>query len=127
MLIDASRSPLVFLRTQGQSNISVEEQLQQLLDKGQRFVLITDHSQDDHHDETPGERKQKALFFKRVKDQMRVLCRGMIVLEGDKSTPAPMRLAAATASKAFGFTVAFVSSEDEAIRKGESLLAGQGN
>jgi hypothetical protein len=126
MLIDNSLSPIVFLRTHAESSIPIEEQLQQLLNKGQRFVLVTDHSQDDHHDETPEERKQRALFFKKIKDRMRVLCGGMIVLEGDKPTPAPVRLVATTASKAFGFTVAFATDEEDAIEKGKSLLAQQG-
>lgn len=123
MLIDDALSPLVFLRSHGQSPLSVEEQFQQLLGKGQPFVLVTDHAQDDHPDETPEERKEKALFFKRVKERMRVLCRGMIVIEGDKPTVAPMRLAAAAASKAFGFKVAFAADEAEAIRQGKALLS----
>lgn len=110
MLIDDLRSPLVFLRSHGESPLSVEEQFQQLLGKGQQFVLVADHAQNDHPGETQEERKEKALFFKRIKDRMRVLCRGMIVIEGDKPTAAPLRMAASATSKAFGFTVASMAA-----------------
>lgn len=123
MLIDVSRAPFVFIRAEVESHASIEEQFQQLLDKEQRFVLITNHGEDDHHDETAEERRQKALLFKKIKARLTQLCRGMIVLEGDKPTPAPARLIATTASKAFGFAVAFVSSEEDAIRQGMELLA----
>lgn len=123
MLIDDSRVPFVFLRADVESGISLEEQFEQLLDKGRQFVLVTDHSPDAHHDETVEERKQKAIFFKKIKDRLRTLCQGMIILEGDKPTPAPARLAAATASKAFGFTVAFASDEEDALEQGKALMA----
>lgn len=123
MLIDVSHAPFVYIRAEVESNVSLEEQFQQLLDKGQPFVLITNHGQDDHPDETAEERREKAFFFKKIKERMGRLCRGMIVLEGDKPTPAPMRLIATTASKAFGFAVVFVPSEDDAIQQGKELLA----
>lgn len=125
MLIDESRAPLMFFRSQGESDIPVEQQLQRLLDQGQPFVLVMDHSPDDHHDETVEQRREKALFFKRVKDQMRSLCRGMIVLERGKPTSAPMRLAAAGASKAFGFKVGFVDDEAAAVQLGLTWMEQQ--
>lgn len=118
MLIDESRAPLMFLRSREESDVPVEQQLQRLLDQGRPFVLVMDHSPEEHHDESAQERRERALFFKRVKDQMRSVCRGMIVLEGGKPTPAPMRLAAAGLSKAFGFKVGFVDDETAAIELG---------
>lgn len=123
MLVDDSRAPFVFLRPEVETGLSIEEQFQRLLDKGQPFVLMTDHSPDAHHDESVEERREKALFFKKVKDRLRSQCRGMIVIERGKPTSGPARLMAATASKVFGFAVAFASDENEAIRQGEALLA----
>lgn len=123
MLIDVSHAPYVFIKAEVESNVPVEEQFQKLLDNGQPFVLITNHGQDDHEDETVEERREKALFFKRIKDRLSKLCRGMIILAGDRAPPAPARLLATTAGKAFGFTVAFASSKDDAIRQGKVLLA----
>ena len=40
MLIDESRAPLMFLRSQGESDTPVEQQLQRLLDQGQPLSLI---------------------------------------------------------------------------------------
>lgn len=122
MLIDASQAPYVYLREEVESSISIEEQFEQLLSRGQPFVLITNHKDHDHSNDTSEERKEKALFFKRIKERMGKLCRGMIIMEGDTPSPAPMRLVATTASKAFGFSVLFVSSDDEAIEKGKELL-----
>lgn len=122
MFIDASQSPYVYLREEVESNTPIEEQFQKLLSKDQPFVLITNHKDHDHSHDTPEERREKALFFKRIKDRMGRLCRGMIIMEGDTPTSAPMRVLATTASKAFGFSVLFVSSDDEAIEKGKELL-----
>lgn len=93
------------------------------MDKGAHFVLITDHAPDDHEDETPEERKQKALFFKQVRDRLRKLCRGMIVVEGNNPTPAAGLIAAQAASKTLGFSVVFVADEQQAVEKGKLLLA----
>ncbi|WMJ68956.1 hypothetical protein [Stenotrophomonas sp. 24(2023)] len=127
MILDDSRSPLVFLRRhlepEAANPADDEVLLERLLDRGHRFVLITDHATDDHAGETAEERRQRAAFFKRIKDRMQRLCRGMIVLEGDRPLPAPIRALASTASKAFGFPVAFARDETEAIRLGERLLA----
>lgn len=123
MFIDQSLFPIVFVRSQVESTVTLDDQFQQLLDKGEQFVLITDHTEDDHHDESVQERKQRALFFKKIKAQMRALCRAMIVLQGDKPIPAPMRVVAATAAKAFGFAVAFAIDEDDAIKQGKAFLA----
>lgn len=123
MFIDVSLAPLVYIRADVESDLPMEEQFNQLLDAGAPFVLITNHSHDDHPDETVEERREKAQLFKRIKDRMARLCLGMIVLEGKNPTPAPMRAIATSASKIFGFVVLFASSEEEALRKGDELLA----
>lgn len=122
MLLDDTRRPLVFLRAGEETNVPIEMQFEKLLENDSPFVLITDHAPDDHEDETQEERKQKALFFKKIRDRLRRLCRGMIVIEGDKPTPMAGRIAAQAASKALGFSVSFVTSEEQAVEKGLLLL-----
>ena len=123
MLIDTSRFPLVYLREPeaqapadaGNGNdASAEAQIESLLDQGQHFVLLTDHLPGDHPEESHEERKQRALFFKRNRERMRQLCRGRVVITGDRAVPAALRLAVQGMGKALGMRVAFVQGEDEA-------------
>ncbi len=128
MLLDDSRFPLVFLRAHEEESSSVDEvlernsQLEALLDKQKPFVLIADHSAHDHDDETPEERKEKALFFKRIKNRMREYCLGLIVIEGHSPVNTAARIAATAASKALGFSVQFAADEESATVKGTILL-----
>ncbi len=126
MLLDDSHFPLVFLRDGGiAGEAAIQDQLEDLLDRGAAFVLITDHAPGEHEAETPAQRKEKALFFKRIKDRLRRHCRGMIVIEGDRPTAMAVRMAAAAAAKAFGFTILFVADEDQAAARAASLLAAR--
>ena len=128
MLLDESRFPLVFLRQHEEDGSSIDEvldrnkQLESLLAKQTPFVLIADHSTHDHDDETPEERKAKALFFKRIKDRMRKYCLGLIVIEGNSPMNTGARIAASAASKALGFSVQFAADEEQAAAKGLLLL-----
>lgn len=128
MLLDDSRFPLVFLRAHEEESSSVDEvlernsQLEALLDKQKPFVLIADHSAHDHDDETPEERKEKALFFKRIKNRMREYCLGLIVIEGHSPITTAARIAATAASKALGFSVQFAADDEQATSKGLLLL-----
>lgn len=129
MLLDETRFPLVFLREHDEETSSLDEvmdrnrQLESLLDREQSFVLIADHSEHDHDDEGPEERKAKALFFKRIKGRMRKYCLGLIVIEGHAPVTTAARIAAAAASKALGFSVQFAADEDQAAAKGTLLLS----
>ena len=126
MYLDQSRFPLVFLRSDRPSDLPHELQFEGMLDRGAPFVLIGDHVPDKDHDEPHEERKKRALFFKKNKDRLRVLCRGIIVVEGDKSIPMPLRLAAQAVGKAFGASIAFVRDEAGAVEAGMALLC-EGN
>ncbi len=126
--IDANQFPLVFLRPnedgeeRSTSKPSPEAQFEAILDCGRHFVLITTGTPTDGPDETAEERKQKALFFKRNKDRMRRFCVGAIVVEGDRPTSVPMRLAAQAMGKAFGFNCHFVANEARAIDQAMRLV-----
>lgn len=126
MLIDASRFPLVFMRTNVSSTTSAVEQLEALLDRGERFALLTDHSPAEEHRETAEERRERALFFKRNKLRLRKYCVAAIVIEGGKATPPPLRLAAQAFGKSFGFGFHFVPTDTEAAGLALQLLAQSG-
>jgi hypothetical protein len=128
MTLDDSRFPLVFLRAHMEPISSVEEQalrneqLEKLLDRQTSFVLLADHSTHDHDHETVEERKEKALFFKKIKDRMKKHCLGMVVIEGEKPMNGAARLAAVAASKALGFPVQFARDEEAATVQAIAVL-----
>lgn len=126
MQLDTTRFPLVFMREAEQPPSAVgtpEQALEALLDRGERFVLLTDHLPGDHAEEGHEERKQRALFFKRHKARMRALCPGMVLITGDRAIPAAVRLAAQGAGKVLGLAIAFVETERDATEAASRWLA----
>lgn len=123
MSIDDTRAPLIFLRAEREVDSSVEAEFEALLAKEQPFVMIIHAFEHNHDGEPPEERKQKALFFKRIRDRLRKLCLAMIVIEDGQSLSAAARLAAQTASKGFGFSVQFAATKAQAVERGQELLA----
>jgi hypothetical protein len=126
MQLDATRFPLVFLREHDQerSHQEAEAEFTALLDRGERFVLLTDHLPgDDHgHDESHEDRKQRALFFKRNKQRLKDLCAGLVIITGDRSVSGAAKLAVQTFGKVLGFSSAFVRDEREAQKQANKLL-----
>jgi len=125
MLLDRSRLPVVFIRTDADEETSINDQIEALLEERRPFVLVTDHAPDDHEEETQEERKERALFFKKIKDRMRAYCRGMIVIDGGRPMSPAIKIAAVTAGKAFGFAIVFAANEEEAELKGRSLIGSR--
>lgn len=125
MYLDQSSFPLVFLSADIPSDMPHELQFEAVLDRAAPFVLIGDHLPDQDHDEPHEERRKRALFFKKNKDRLRSLCRGIVVVEGDKAIPMPLRLAAQAVGKAFGGSLLFVRDEAGAVEAGMALLAGK--
>ncbi|MBO9708764.1 MAG: hypothetical protein J7521_11170 [Caulobacter sp.] len=123
MHLDRNRAPLVFMRPDMTTDTPYERQLDDLLDAGAPFVLVTKPFPDHVHDETPEERKVRALQFKRQRERLRSLCRGVVVIQGDKPLALPFRLAAEGFGKAVGVPVRFVRDEAEATAVGLSLAA----
>ncbi len=126
MQLDATRFPLVFLREHDQehSHHEVEAELAALLNRGERFVLLTDHLPgDDHgHDESHDERKQRALFFKENKQRLKDVCAGLVVITGDRPISGAAKLAVQTLSKVLGFGCAFVRDERDAQEQASRFL-----
>lgn len=131
MLIDTSRFPLVYLRepptqpahADTANDASPEGQIESLLDRGLPFVLLTDHLPGSHPEESHAERRQRALFFKRNRERMRQLCRGMVVITGKRAVPAALRLAVQGMGRALGMRMAFVQEEDAAQALSREMLA----
>lgn len=123
MLLDQTRFPLVFILADASSDLSEEMQMEALLDRAAPFVLIAEaQAKHDHGDETPEERKRRALQFKSWRERLRRLCRGVVVVQGGKPLAAPFRLAAEGFGKAVGVTVRFVDDKASAVAIGEILL-----
>ena len=123
MLLDQSRFPLVFIQADTPSELSEDAQMEALLGRAAPFVLIAPaQAKHDHGDETPDERKQRALQFKSWRERLRRLCRGVIVVQGGKPLAAPFRLAAEGFGKAVGVTVRFVDDEAAAVVTATAML-----
>lgn len=128
--LDMAAFPLVFLRNDAQAppDLSPEMQLEAVLDRGEAFVLLTDHLPGDHgHDQGHEERKQRALFFKRNKARLHALCKGLVLITGERTVPAPVRLAAQGAGKALGLAISFFAAEHEAMAHAARLLEPAGS
>jgi hypothetical protein len=78
MQLDDTQFPLVFLREHStpQTPQQAQDQLEALLSRGQRFVLLTDRlgGEKHAHEESHEDRKQRALFFKQNKQRLKDLC-----------------------------------------------------
>ena len=61
-----------------------------------------------------------------IRDRMRALCKGLILIIGDRTTGAPVRLAAQGAGTALGLPVAFAQTGSEATERASRLLAHLG-
>lgn len=122
MHIDTSRFPMIFVHSDGPADPAAEAQLEALLDRAERFVLVAEHAPTVDHDESPQERRQGALFLKRNKDRLQSFCAGAIIIEGDRATPIPVRLVGHALGKAFGIAFHFVPGSAEAIAQALRLL-----
>lgn len=80
MHIDTRQFPLVWMSASGASNW--EPELNKLLLRGERFVLLTSEipARDKETDDTS--RKQLALWLKVNRDQLKHVCAGSIVVVG---------------------------------------------
>ncbi|MBY6346403.1 hypothetical protein E5C31_10560 [Providencia rettgeri] len=126
MQVDDSQFPLVFLREHDQTQTpqQTQAQLEALLNRGQRFVLLTERlgGEDQAQAESHEERKQRALFFKQNKQRLKDLCAGMVLISKGRAIPAAARLAQQTLGRVLGLRFAFVMDEGEARLEAQRLL-----
>ncbi len=126
MQVDDTQFPLVFLREQDQLQTpqQAQHQLEALLNRGQRFVLLTERlgGEDHNHEESHEDRKQRALFFKHNKQRLKDLCAGMVVITQGRAIPAAARLAQHTLGRVLGLRFAFVVDEGQARAEADRFL-----
>jgi hypothetical protein len=127
MPLDDTQFPWVFLREHStpQTPQQAQDQLEALLSRGQRFVLLTDRlgGEKHAHEESHEDRKQRALFFKQNKQRLKDLCAGMVVISKGRAIPAAARLAQQTLGRVLGLQFSFVVDEGEARLEASRLLA----
>lgn len=125
MLIDLEEFPLVYLRADQDSTQSPEAQIKALFARGERFVMIADHSPDDHHEERHEQRKERALILKRFRNQLTRWCAGAIVIENKGPVAKPIKLASQAFGHAFGVPFAFVPDDVAARETALRILVPQ--
>jgi hypothetical protein len=125
MLIDLTEFPLVYLRAEQESTRSPEAQIKALFARGERFVMIADHSPEDHHEEPQEQRKERALILKRFRDQLARWCAGAIVIENKGPIAKPIKLASQAFGHAFGVPFAFVKDDVAARETARRILVPQ--
>jgi hypothetical protein len=129
MLFDTREFPIVRFAADAPLAADAEAQLEALLNRDQRFVLVA-RKPGEVPPETGQDRRRRALILKAAKARLRRLCAAMIIVEGSTPTPAPFRLAAAAVGKAFGLPFVFVADDAaataEARRRLASLADGPG-
>ncbi|MGO4449500.1 hypothetical protein AB4Y96_11275 [Phyllobacterium sp. TAF24] len=125
MLIDLKEFPLVYMRADQDSTESPEAQIKALFARGERFVMIADHSPEHHQEEPHEQRKQRAQVLKRFRDQLKRWCAGAIVIENGGPISKPIKLAAQAFGNAFGVSFAFVKDDDTARKIARRILVPQ--
>ncbi|MBQ9353614.1 MULTISPECIES: hypothetical protein [unclassified Phyllobacterium] len=125
MLIDLKEFPLVYLRADQDSSESPEAQIRALFARGERFVMIADHSPDDHQEEPHEQRKQRSQVLKRFRDQLARWCAGAIVIENKGPVAKPIKLASQAFGHAFGVPFAFVKDDAAARETAHRILVPQ--
>ena len=119
MHIDTRQFPLVWMSSIEPSNW--ESQLNTLLCRGDRFVLLTRERPDREHSANPGERKRFALWLKRNRELLKQVCAGSIVVVYSEVIALPLRAVLAPLGKAFGYPMRVVT-EDHLNAEIDNLL-----
>ncbi|WP_372018667.1 GntR family transcriptional regulator [Tistrella mobilis] len=100
--------------------VAWEEEMQALLDRGTPFVVIFSGPQPE---ETHEDRRRRALWLKRSREVLGLICKGMIVVEESRSRRLVMEAQALMAEKAFGVPARVVASEAGVEEAARDLLA----
>ena len=120
---DISAFPLVRARpdaVQPGYAVAWEEEMQALLDRGTPFVVIFSGTQPEEAHE---DRRRRALWLKRSREVLGLICKGMIVVEESRSRRLVMEAQALMAEKAFGVPARVVASEAGVEEAARDLLA----
>ncbi|GEM_PF-2906341 len=115
MMLDLGQHPLVRVLERNTTEMTPEAQIELLLDRDERFVIMMTRPSEQNTDDTPQNRKSRSKFFKANKQRLRKLCAAAILIEEDKHVPKPIKAMAWALSKAFGIPFHFVPDESTAL------------
>lgn len=115
MMLDLGQYPLVRVLEHNTTEITPEGQIELLLDRDERFVIMMTRPSEKNADDTPQNRKSRSKFFKANKQRLRKLCAAAILIEGDKPVPKPIQAMAWALSKAFGVPFHIVPDQSTAL------------
>lgn len=121
-LHDLSAFPIVRLNLEGRSGEYAEawaREMDVLLGNGRPFALLVIGN---HGDESPEDKKAKAVWFKVNRDRLTALCRGFVSVEPDAGRRAALAAQGAQISKSFGLTLSVAETVTEAEGLARDLL-----
>lgn len=122
MRLDLEHFPLVRVDYETPAGTAPEDQILELLARGERFVMISGRPPANHPDDTPGNRKSRAAFFKSHKAELKRLCSGAVMIEGEKPVARPFKIMATALGKAFGVRFCFAKDDAGAMELARAML-----
>ena len=120
MHLDTTSFPLVWIRDESQQK-DLTSQLDALLDRRERFVLIVDRNVEHDEQQDHVEKKRSVLWLKRNRPRLKQWCAGAIVVIDSKAKELVVRPMLYPISKAFGFLV-HTARQTNAETEARSLL-----
>ena len=127
MLLDTSAFPLVWMRN-APSPEPVEGDgafgpLEQLLRRGETFVLLTEAGGFEDHEHSGDDKKKMSLWMKRHRAELKMI-KGMIAIEPSVAKRLAMKPFSLLFKKFWGYPLLFAGAHDEAIEVARKLLGG---
>lgn len=122
MMLDLSRFPLVTIHQRNTTDVSPERQIEMMLDRNERFVIMMHNPEENNRDDTPEDRKSRSQFFKRNKGRLKTLCAAAIIIEGNKPVSGPIKAMAWALSKSFGVPFHFAADKNAGIKLAERYV-----
>jgi hypothetical protein len=126
MFIDSTRFPIVWMHNKGHEVEQTFDQIaavfEDILVRGVPFVMIGMGTDRPPKSRDPAENKRVSLWIKKNKPRF-TLCRSMVLVEPSAVKRVAMGAILTVFSKFWGFSVALVASEAEALRTAKAALA----
>lgn len=130
MRLDTQEFPLLWMRDhlpgEGEDHGDEIAALRALIEQGERFILLASRipTLADMSDDSPAERKERALLFKEHKVKMARLCAGMILIGKPEALPLILRKPLQALAGLIGAEVIFAPDEAAARLLAKARLAG---
>lgn len=125
MILDTSAFPLVWMRntpsTAHTENDETFAPMEQLLRRGETFVLLTEAAGFEDHEHSHDEKKKMSLWMKRHRTELK-LVKGMIAIEPSVAKRLAMKPFSLVFKQFWGYPILFADSHDQAINIAQKLL-----